>query len=761
MKTVARRTGLRLVMLLAACLLAPAAARAELGRVGPTNAAIGFPLWYQDTTGITLEFCSPTTQVELNGGYCLALPIATTPEVFPTNFSDEHFYFAADAVVDFANGGKGKLVQGVEAAFAIGPVIAGDQIAFARLRFDLRDLPLSGTYTIYTPYGIRTFPNQVGGLNTRLFHTEDIGLVCAPGDFSCALSGSIGPFLLPSNTPGGPELPPHTNALLPGRRYIADPARIGPVTGSVQGPYLTSNGLLDPNRFRIEVTSGGVTTVIADTTNFSLMGRYFQGSIGNPVTVDRASYARTGSARQIDVLASSDASRPARVQPSPPAGIVTAQLAVYPEPCTGTLADDGVTLLPPFGPPAGVASVPMASDVDRHYVQLRPAAVPTHLCLVHANARNGAGQLAPVHFNIALSDKVHVAEATYDPSNLTLFVQAISMDSVVQPALTVAGFGSIPDTLVTANGTVTIPGVVAPPATVVVRSAQGGVNDMQVSALEGGGAANRAPRANADDAATFLDTPVVIDVLANDDDPDNDLIVVSATTQPASGTVSSAGGLDVTYTPAPGFTGSDAFSYTISDGRGGFATATVIVTVALAPNAPPTAGPDAATTAFNTPVTVQVLLNDSDPNGDPIAVVAVDATNPAGTLAFTPTSVTFTPNAGFSGTTTFVYVVADGRGGLASGLVTVTVRPAETIAFTQAIFRSPSEWRLAGTGTINGAVITIYAGPTIGGPVIGTATVAGGVWSFRTTTSAVPVSSRVSAASSGGAVRLNQIVSAR
>jgi hypothetical protein len=332
---------------------------------------------------------------------------------------------------------------------------------------------------------------------------------------------------------------------------------------------------------------------------------------------------------------------------------------------------------------------------------------------------------------------------------------------VVQPALTVAGFGSHPDTLVTANGTVSIADVVAPPATVVVRSAQGGLDDMQVSALEGGGAANRAPRANADDAATFTGTPVVIAVLANDDDPDGDPIVVSAATQPASGTVTFVGGLDVTYAPAAGFTGSDAFSYTISDGRGGFATATVIVTVALAPNTPPTAAPDAATTAFNTPVTVPVLLNDADPNGDPIAVVAVDATNPSGTLSFTATSVTFTPNAGFSGIASFVYVVSDGRGGLTSGLVTVTVRPAETIAFTQAIFRSPSEWRLAGTGTVNGAVITIYAGPVVGGPVIGTATVTGGVWSFRTTTSAVPVASRVSAASSGGAVRLNQIVSAR
>jgi len=755
------RSRFSLATLLLGVLLAPGPAHAELGRVGPTNAVNGFPLWYQDKTGITLEFCSPTTQHELDAGYCLALPIATAPEVFPTNFSDEHFYFAADAIADFANGGRAVLVQGMEGAFSTGAVVDGAQIVFARLRFDLRDLPLSGTYKIYTPFGIRTFPGQVGGLKTRLFYTEDIGIACPPGDFTCALQGSIGPFLLPATTPGGPELPAFTDPLLPGRKYIADPARLGPVTGSVQGLYQTSSGPLDPNRFRIEVINGATTSVLTDVTNFSLVGRYFGGAIPSPVTPDRASYGRTAATQQIDVMVKAEASPQARTQQTPPSVLTVPQLAVFPAPCTGVLGPDGVTLVPPFGAPAGVASVPMASDVDRHYVQLRQAPIPTHLCLVHANARNGAGQLAPVYFNVKLNDKVHVVEATYDPTARTLLVQALSMDSVVQPALTIGGFGSIPDTLIPATGAVLIPSVIAPPGTIRVTSAQGGADEMQVTAVAGTGVANTAPVAVADQAATLSGAPVDVNVLANDSDPDGDPIRVSATTQPASGTVTIIGGLSVVYTPAPGFVGSAAFSYTITDDRGGFATATVIVTVNLAPNLAPTANPDAASTAFNTPVTVPVLLNDSDPNGDPIAVVAVDATNPAGTLTFTPTTVTFTPNAGFTGTTSFVYVVSDGRGGLSPGLVTVTVRSAETIAFTQAVFRAPSEWRLAGTGTVDGSVITIFAGPTLGGQVIGTATVAGGTWTFRSTTTGVPVNSRVSASSSGGAVRLNQIVSAR
>ena len=764
MKTASRQPAICLAALLATTLLTPALAHAALGRVGPTDPVNGFPVWYQDKTGITLEFCSPTTQHELDAGYCLILPptpISLAPEVFPTNFSDEHFYWAADAVVDFSNGGRGKLVQGLEGAFAVGPVIPGDQIVFARLRFDLRDLPLSGTYKIYTPFGIRTFPNQVGGLKTRLFYTEDIGLVCAPGDFSCALNGALGPFLLPAATPGGAELAAFTDPLLPGRKYIADPARVGPVTGSVQGLYQTSSGPLDPNRFRIEVINGATTTVISDTTDFTLMGRYFQGAIPSPVAPDRASYARTATTQQIDVMVKAGASVQARTQQTPPALVTVPQLAIYPAPCTGTLGPDGVTLIPPFGAPAGATSVPLASDVDRHYVQLRQTAIPTHLCLVHANARNGAGQLAPVYFNLKLNDKVHVAEATYDPSARTLVVQALSMDSVVQPALTVGGFGSIPDTLVPATGAVVLQNVIAPPGTIRVSSAQGGADEMQVTAVAGTGVANSAPLAAADQATTLAGLATDVNVLANDSDPDGDPIRVSGVSQPASGTVAINGGLSVVYTPAAGFVGSDAFTYTITDDRGGFATATVIVTVNLAPNLAPTAAPDAATTAFNTPVTVPVLLNDSDPNGDPLAVVGADFTNPNGTITFTPTTVTFTPNAGFSGTATFVYVVSDGRGGLTPGLVTVTVRPAETIAFTLAQFRAPNDWRLAGTGSIDGSVITIFAGPTLGGQVIGTATVAGGTWTFRSTTTGVPGNSRVSASSSGGAVRLNQIVSAR
>ena len=89
---------------------------------------------------------------------------------------------------------------------------------------------------------------------------------------------------------------------------------------------------------------------------------------------------------------------------------------------------------------------------------------------------------------------------------------------------------------------------------------------------------NVAPQAVADSLTTAEDTASTIDLLANDTDPDGDPISLVGTSGGAHGSVSCAGGL-CTYTPAPNFNGSDSFTYTIADGRGGSSSATVNVTV--------------------------------------------------------------------------------------------------------------------------------------------------------------------------------------
>jgi hypothetical protein len=84
-----------LAVALLVALGSPSVASAGLERVGPTMSGIGYPQWYQDSTGVVLEFCSPSPG-ELATGHCLLLPADTTaPESFPDQFADEHFYWAA------------------------------------------------------------------------------------------------------------------------------------------------------------------------------------------------------------------------------------------------------------------------------------------------------------------------------------------------------------------------------------------------------------------------------------------------------------------------------------------------------------------------------------------------------------------------------------------------------------------------------------------------------------------------------------------
>jgi subtilisin-like proprotein convertase family protein len=99
-------------------------------------------------------------------------------------------------------------------------------------------------------------------------------------------------------------------------------------------------------------------------------------------------------------------------------------------------------------------------------------------------------------------------------------------------------------------------------------------------------------------------------------------------------------------------------------------------------NNAPVAADDAASTAANTPVTVNVLANDSDPDGDPLTLTGVSDVV-GGTAVVSNGQVIFTPAAGFSGTGSFTYSISDGRGGTDTAVATVTVAaPPATQSFT-------------------------------------------------------------------------------
>ncbi len=162
----------------------------------------------------------------------------------------------------------------------------------------------------------------------------------------------------------------------------------------------------------------------------------------------------------------------------------------------------------------------------------------------------------------------------------------------------------------------------------------------------------------------------VLDVLANDSDLDGDTLTLTAVGTPANGQVQISGSV-LTYTPAAGFTGSDSFSYTVDDGFGGQAQANVSIVISEA-NENPVAGADTASTRAGQAVSIDVLANDSDADGDSLSVSAFSqAAN--GTVSQEGNVLIYTPADGFTGSDSFTYVVSDGRGGEASAQVSVTV----------------------------------------------------------------------------------------
>ena len=191
------------------------------------------------------------------------------------------------------------------------------------------------------------------------------------------------------------------------------------------------------------------------------------------------------------------------------------------------------------------------------------------------------------------------------------------------------------------------------------------------------GEANEPPVATDDTATTAEDTPVTVDVLANDTDADvGDVLTVDSVTQAANGTVVN-NGVDVTYTPDLDSDGVDSFTYTVSDGFGGSDTATVSVTVDPVNDAP-VANDDSATTPQDTLVVIAVLGNDTDVDGDSLTVASVtQAANGTATVN-PPNTVTYTPNSGYIGADSFTYTVSDGNGGTDTAAVTVTVQRINT-----------------------------------------------------------------------------------
>ncbi|PBJ18673.1 hypothetical protein BSF44_49670 [Pseudomonas sp. ACN8] len=718
-------------------------ALAQLAAVdpGPYTFATGkFPIWYQDNNLLSMELCqsraaSSRVAASVPPAYmCTLLPTPgifddTLPMVFPDNWPDEAFWFLAETSIpnNIAGYGMDAYVAGIEAAFAGGNPLDGDQISFARIRMRV-NIPVAGTYTITHPYGVETVNVTTPG-RRAINITRDVG-IGAPGVFSGAVNGAIGPFLRSVNGPYT-EVNPDTGAV---ETFVGDPNLTEAVTGSPN----------NTNFVRIQGPAGTLQTNL-----FTLSGKVLDNRAQTAVDMTRATYRRIagtgGNNTRVEVFA---------------------KAAIGSTLCFR----ESIALVP--GPPVSPCQTNMVGDNNGVFFAQHLLANGTVPPVVVVTATNPAGTTRPTAVSSKLSDVVKIQTAHYSWSNHSLLIEATSTDEVVVPDMVAQGYGRLSKT-----GTLqhlTVADLTQPPATVTVKSAAGGSDTEPVvvvgTAPDSG--QNQRPLAVADAGSTSFGVPLTLNVLANDSDPDgNTPLSITALTPPAAGqgTVALAAN-NVVYTPPPVVTAplTTTFTYKAQDAKGLASANPATVTITVAPNRPPVAVADSIATQ-GVPVTINVLANDTDPEGNvPLAVDSI--TPPAtgqGTVAINGTAVTYTPPAVILTpfTTTFTYVARDSFGALsAPATVTVQVSPPlvlETFNVTTATVTARSgnrfTWNFAGTSSaILGNSVTVQVTTPAGLVTLGTTNVANnGRWTLTVNNSAIrpSVSPTATIRSARGSVR--------
>ncbi len=190
------------------------------------------------------------------------------------------------------------------------------------------------------------------------------------------------------------------------------------------------------------------------------------------------------------------------------------------------------------------------------------------------------------------------------------------------------------------------------------------------------------PVATDDINNTPINTPVVGNVLTNDDDPQGLPLTVNTTIPticpPQHGTVVMQANGNYTYTPNNNFVGTDKFCYVVCNSAGLCDTATVTIDIIpLVTKNSVVANDDATQTQVGIPVKVRVLGNDFDPQGDKFASVTRISNPTNGGVVYNPSdsSFTYTPTGAFVGKDTFKYVLCDVKGACDTATVTIDVLP--------------------------------------------------------------------------------------
>ncbi len=496
-----------------------------LARVGPVDPSNGFPLFYEDASGLRLGLCT-------NPNVCFFLaPNPTAPVAFPANWPDEAFYYAANASMSGVGGARALLVTALEAAFVNGAVAPGEQMVFTRVRVRMSGLIAGATYTISHPWGSQ---QEVADAFGTIFATSDVGAGQA-GAFGVAVGGGVGPFVTPVGfLPGAPA-----------GTFISDGATETTVQGSPLGQnYFRVSG---PNIASLfPANAVGANTAQIDT--FVIQG---QVATALGASVDKATYSRTVDQTAANVwattasaqalTASADGSPPVQMAEIGSSGVYFAR----------------VTL------PAGSA---------------QPASVAVS---------NLTDAPSTTFTSTVIHDELIVTSARYTVGG-DLVVQAVSGDEVGNPILTATAEGLAPAVLVNAGagvaaGPMGMTAGAAPPRRVTVTSAAGGtaVADLSIRGVGTPGGIAPPLVANAGiDQVVAAGAPVALSGIASTGN-----IASFAWTHDAGTAIAllGAGSSTPSFTApnlAPGTTQVIAFTLTIADALGNVASDTALVTVA-------------------------------------------------------------------------------------------------------------------------------------------------------------------------------------
>lgn len=187
-------------------------------------------------------------------------------------------------------------------------------------------------------------------------------------------------------------------------------------------------------------------------------------------------------------------------------------------------------------------------------------------------------------------------------------------------------------------------------------------------------APNRPPAPQNDTATTAEDSPVSISVLSNDSDPDGDPFTLAAVTvQPAHGSAVLQSGGTIAYMPAHDYNGTDSLRYSVIDGNGGTAEATVAITVTPVNDPPVVATGLTINVLEDTPLTF--TINVSDPENDPVTLVSVSGPADGVLTANANGSFNYTPALNANGLRSFTYRYQDSHGAAADGASILSILP--------------------------------------------------------------------------------------